>query len=1156
MMLSPAYATTDSRPWQIVLSIAWTGDGLAITGNMPDGTVCDPLALALGLFARHEDSYYGTLCKTVRTPSGWEGVWLSPLDALVYFADPEAYQNPVYTWFWTAPVHELRRAAQWMRETISGGRYVPDFTAWRSGQLRWKPDVADVAASPAGEAAGVVADAGAVHEAGGSARSAAAWAEICAALPFAGDWFDMAVRAWLDAHPERLAAWNEVCARNPWFTRRLESSRRSRRHGAGGTALAAAADAARTARDADATGVVNPGDAMHAASGDEAAGDAAAGNGGRRADAGAVVAAREPAGASDLIQDEEDFLLALGFRTDDAPFVTGLRLMEPRTEDAPWRLEVVLLDKAMAGQGEVAAVEGTGAHAPDAASALSAPAVLAPAVPRAAAPAAWRRWLHRADKAEARIAARFPWLAGEDGRVQNEIDDETAWRFLREAAPALAELQVPVLVPAWWDALQKARPKLVASIQPPASGAPARFSLEQTVAFSWRVALGGVEMTEEEFAALVAHERRLMQFRGRWLALDPALVAKVEQAMRRRAGGMTLRELIALHLTGDLAATAAPGDDAAEAELAAGATAAGATEETSATAEADATAEAGATVAGTTAEVAAHAVPDVAVAVDVSHHPRLAELLRPLADSRAMPLLPVPAGFHGTLRPYQQVGFSWLAFLRQFGLGACLADDMGLGKTVQFIAYLLHLRAEADAHTAADPVATGDLGAASAHAVGDGADHPAPALLVCPTSVIGNWQKELQRFAPGLRVYVHYGPGRAHGEAFAETARAHDLVLTSYTLCHLDRADLGEIDWACVCLDEAQNIKNPHAKQAQAVRRLRAEHRIALTGTPVENRLTELWSIFQFLNPGYLGSLSSFMRRFARPIERDGDREALARLQRLIQPFLLRRTKRDPSIALDLPDKTEHKAFVALSKEQAALYQTVVDEMMRRLDDLDPMERRGLILATLTKLKQVCDHPALFLGDPLPTGRALARFIHRSVKLARLLEMVEELREEGDACLIFTQFVEAGRMLQTVLTAHLGEEVLFLHGGVPKRARDEMVARFQAGAAGVFILSLRAGGIGLNLTAANHVFHFDRWWNPAVEDQATDRAYRIGQSRHVQVHKFVALGTLEERIDQMLEDKQALRQHIASAGEAWITELSTDELRELFALRQAWVAEE
>jgi SNF2 family DNA or RNA helicase len=464
--------------------------------------------------------------------------------------------------------------------------------------------------------------------------------------------------------------------------------------------------------------------------------------------------------------------------------------------------------------------------------------------------------------------------------------------------------------------------------------------------------------------------------------------------------------------------------------------------------------------------------------------------------------------------------------LRRFGLGACLADDMGLGKTIQLIALLLHQPRD------------------------QGSPSPGPTLLVCPTSVVGNWRRELARFAPDLRVLVHHGADRK-GDELAAAAGRHDLVISTYALLHRDLAELSGVEWADLVLDEAQNIKNASTSTAQAARRVPARWRAALTGTPVENRLSELWSIFQFLNPGYLGPAEDFRKRFAGPIERAGDAAAAARLKALVAPFILRRLKSDRSIIADLPEKNEMKVFCTLTREQVTLYQAVLGDAMRRIDETEGIGRRGEILGTLTRLKQVCDHPALFLHDRSPLG-------DRSGKLARLIEMLEEVTTVGDRALVFTQYAEMGRMLEEHLESAFGREVLFLHGGTPIAERDRMVARFQGDERGpqLFVLSLKAGGTGLNLTRANHVFHFDRWWNPAVENQASDRAFRIGQRRDVGVHKFVCAGTFEEALDGLIERKIALSEAIVGAGEAWITELSTEELRDLFALRGDVVAVE
>ena len=512
---------------------------------------------------------------------------------------------------------------------------------------------------------------------------------------------------------------------------------------------------------------------------------------------------------------------------------------------------------------------------------------------------------------------------------------------------------------------------------------------------------------------------------------------------------------------------------------------------------------------------------DIGVEVDVLAEGRLGNALTRLragAEGAAAAGPAVPRGFRGELRPYQARGLSWLASMAELGLGACLADDMGLGKTIQLLAFLLH-RSE---------TAPGEL---------------RPALLVCPTSVIGNWEREIARFAPTLPVVRHYGPDRAKTAAELAAAPGGAVVITSYGLLRRDAALLGEVRWSVAALDEAQNIKNSASGTARAARGLRAAFRVALTGTPVENRLAELWSISEFLNPRLLGPLETFRREVAVPIERYGAEAAAARLARVIRPFLLRRLKSDPAVIRDLPDKQEMKVVCTLTREQASLYRAAVDETMRRIESSEGIQRRGLVLSLITSLKQICNHPAHYLGEAGPLDG-------RSGKLERLHEMLEESVDSGDRALVFTQYREMGDRLVAALEKAFGGEVPFLHGGVARAARDAMVRRFQEDPRGprIFVLSVKAGGTGLNLTAANHVFHFDRWWNPAVEDQATDRAYRIGQTQAVQVHKLLTAGTIEEKIDELLEKKRGLAERVVGEGEQWITELDDGALRELFAL--------
>jgi hypothetical protein len=475
------------------------------------------------------------------------------------------------------------------------------------------------------------------------------------------------------------------------------------------------------------------------------------------------------------------------------------------------------------------------------------------------------------------------------------------------------------------------------------------------------------------------------------------------------------------------------------------------------------------------------------------------------------------AEFHGELRHYQRRGLAWMQFLARVGLGGCLADDMGLGKTATTLAHLV--------------------------------ERPGPHLVVCPLSVVHNWEAEAHRFTPGRHVVVHHGSGRRRGEdepaLFGGGLADADIVITTYGLLPRDLDALGDVEWNTVVLDEAQMVKNPATKAAKAVRKLRADQKLALTGTPVENRLSELWAILDAVNPGLLGSQQKFREQYASPIERHQDPEVAARLRSLTQPFVLRRTKADRRLLPDLPDKIEQVAFAQLTKEQATLYQHVVDQLLADADELEGMQRRGRVLAALTRLKQICNHPAHALKDG-------SRLAGRSGKLNRFDELVAELLDVDERALVFTQFREMGDLLQRHIAARFDVAAPFLHGGVSRAGRDRMVAEFQAGAGSPLLLvSLKAGGTGLNLTAASQVIHYDRWWNPAVEDQATDRAWRLGQRRTVNVHKLVCQGTVEERIGEVIDEKRAIADAVVGTGEAWLSELSTDELAELVVLEDA-----
>ncbi|MFE2457478.1 SNF2-related protein [Streptomyces sp. NPDC059402] len=471
-----------------------------------------------------------------------------------------------------------------------------------------------------------------------------------------------------------------------------------------------------------------------------------------------------------------------------------------------------------------------------------------------------------------------------------------------------------------------------------------------------------------------------------------------------------------------------------------------------------------------------------------------------------------PPGLHATLRDYQLRGLGWLDLMTSLGLGGCLADDMGLGKTVTVIA--LHLkRARSE-----------------------------PTLVVCPASLLGNWQREIERFAPGVPVRRFHGPDRTLDDLTG------GFVLTTYGTMRSAATTLAEQPWGMVVADEAQHVKNPYSATAKALRTIPSPARVALTGTPVENNLSELWALLDWTTPGLLGPLKSFRARHARAVENGEDDQAVERLARLIRPFLLRRRKSDPGIVPELPPKTETDHPVPLTREQAALYEAVVRESMLAIEEAEGMGRRGLVLKLLTSLKQICDHPALFLKEEHPPG-GTDRMTARSGKLALLDELLDTVLAEDGSALVFTQYVGMARLITAHLTAR-AVPVDLLHGGTPVPERERMVDRFQSGATPVLVLSLKAAGTGLNLTRAGHVVHFDRWWNPAVEEQATDRAYRIGQTQPVQVHRLITEGTVEDRIAEMLHSKRALADAILGSGESALTELTARELSDLVSLRR------
>jgi superfamily II DNA or RNA helicase len=498
--------------------------------------------------------------------------------------------------------------------------------------------------------------------------------------------------------------------------------------------------------------------------------------------------------------------------------------------------------------------------------------------------------------------------------------------------------------------------------------------------------------------------------------------------------------------------------------------------------------------------------------VEVAAEGALAELADRVAALAAEPeVVDSIPGLVATLRPYQRRGVAWLAGMCAAGFGGCLADDMGLGKTIQIIALHLHRRATSQE----------------------------PTLVVCPASLLGTWEREIRKFAPGVPVRRFHG-----GERHLSGLASDEIVLVTYGILLRDTTRLGGIRWGLIVADEAQAVKNPESRGARALRELPAAARVALTGTPVENRLTDLWAILDWTTPGLLGHLEGFTRSIAVPIERYRDLDTTVRFSRLIRPFLLRRKKTDPGIAPELPPKTETDRIVPLTGEQVTLYEAVVRETMAAIAEAAGIERAGLVFKLLTALKQICNHPAQYLKQ---TGGSYAG---RSGKLAAFDELLDIIIASGESMLVFTQFTQLAAILQEHLDRR-GIGSLFLHGGTPIHRREEMVDEFQAGMVPVFLLSLKAGGTGLTLTRATHVLHYDRWWNPAVEDQATDRAYRIGQDKPVQVHRLIAEGTLEDRIAELLEKKRDLAEAVVGSGEGWITELSNDELAELVSLREA-----
>ncbi len=650
--------------------------------------------------------------------------------------------------------------------------------------------------------------------------------------------------------------------------------------------------------------------------------------------------------------------------------------------------------------------------------------------------------------------------------TEAKLSINEAYHFLKESAILFKESGFGVLIPPWWkDNGMKASLGLKLNLkfkQVPKTGMGI-LNFNNVIQYDWQVAIGDTPISKEDLEKLAELKVPLVQFRGEWIELKKSDIDKALNYFKKsHSGGLELSK--ALRLTFKV--------NERDQEL---------------------------------------------PIMSYSATENLNKIFNQILGKTKIVMQNQPVKFEGKLRPYQKKGFAWLWFLRQYGLGACLADDMGLGKTIQLLVLLLKDREE---------------------------NGKATNLLVCPTSILGNWKRESNRFAPSFDVFIHHGTNRMDLKEFITNVKNYDLIITTYGLIHREEDKFSQIEWNSLILDEAQNIKNYYTKQSQAVRKLKANYRVALTGTPVENRLSELWSIMDFLNPGYLDSITNFHKKFSLPIERYNDITAKQHLKTIVQPFVLRRLKNDPTIIKDLPKKIESNVYCNLTREQVTLYKAVVDDILHKIDDETGIKRKGLVLSALTRLKQICNHPVHFLGDGSEVHR-------RSGKLNRLVEMLEEIVSEGHNALIFTQFAKMGAIIHKYLQETINAEIFYLHGGLSQKLRDKMILKFsEMNGPKIFVLSLKAGGVGLNLTQASHVFHFDRWWNPSVENQATDRAYRIGQTKNVIVYKFICEGTLEEKIDEMIENKKELAESIIGTGESWLTEMSTDQLKNIMTLQQ------
>ena len=710
------------------------------------------------------------------------------------------------------------------------------------------------------------------------------------------------------------------------------------------------------------------------------------------------------------------------------------------------------------------------------------------------------------------------------------VDTSRIVDFVSEDINNLRAAGFTVMLPRAWSRMETTAKLETREVNEKAN--TSQLGMDKLVQYNWRLSVGEHELTDDEMSELVNSKSGLIKLRGNWVMADSQALNKISDYMdqlsetatkrvkKRMEKAARLAEMARLAGSADAEELAAEAEDLRQAYNEAVRQAQNNGGQQGSNFGAGAEEFRQEVTVGDLRELALQSTADEPIEFTGStwHTSLLGGL-----ETKAPLRIDIPDTVHAELRDYQRRGVDWMYWMSRNNLGAVLADDMGLGKTLQLLA-LTAVERDRDETTG-------------------------PTLVVAPTSVVGNWAREAAKFVPSLRVLVHHGSNRAAGEDFLRRVAEHDVVITSYGTVSRDFAALGSVEWDRVVLDEAQAIKNSSTRASKSVRSLPSRHRIALTGTPVENRLSEMRSIVDFTNPGVLGSASFFRHHFAKPIERDNDDALTERLRRLTAPFILRRLKTDPAIIDDLPEKTEEVLTVTLSDEQAALYKALVDDVQRQLEQKDKgMARRGLVLASLTRMKQICNHPAHYLGDGSPIT---IKGHHRSGKIEKLMELVDYAVHSGQRMLVFTQYRAFGQILQPYLSEHLAQEVPFLHGGVPQHKRDQLVSDFQADdGPDVMILSLKAGGTGLNLTAASIVVHMDRWWNPAVENQATDRAFRIGQRRNVAVYKMISAGTMEESIQDILDGKTHLAGAIVGEGEGWITELAPEQLAELMSYRE------